>query len=279
MRIDQANGTLQRIGGASVYLNNFTDYSGQNLPNTQWPLWPNVRNLANFQAALLEQHARALPVLQKIRENADLTSEAKARQSREVFNEFALVVKSGLPSVTECAANLAAYAQRHLRPVQEIAPTDAASAALDAECRAYAASLKPEERADLVGDIRQGLEQRIAAAILRGPARLSGFTRNQLIALGAAGIAANYPDAVMTLGKLACSMRDLHFMAQTLGHDVVRAGASTQKDQLSKEVGAWGTTNEGLDDLIEWLAPIPMELPRKNTPDEVGKAQGSAEAD
>lgn len=272
MRIDQPNGTLQRIGGAAVYLNNFTDYSGQNLPNTKWPLWPNVKNLANFQAALLEQHARALPVLQKIRENADLTSEAKTRQSREVFNEFALVVKSGLPSVTECAANLATYAQRHLRPVQDIEPTDAAGAALDAECRAYAFKLKPDDRAELVGDIRQGLEQRIAAAILRGPARLSGFTRNQLIALGAAGIAANYPDAVMTLGKLACSMRDLHYMAQTLGHDVVRAGASTQKDQLSKEVGSWGTTNEGLNALIEWLKPIPLELPNKNQPAEMAEA-------
>ncbi|WGK61481.1 hypothetical protein QAO71_15760 [Halopseudomonas sp. SMJS2] len=279
MRIDQANGTLQRIGGATVYLNNFTDYSGQNLPNTKWPLWPNVRNLSNFQAALLEQHARALPALQKIRENADLTSEAKTRQSREVFNEFALVVKSGFPSVTECAANLATYAQRNLRPVQDIEPTDAASAALDAECRAYAFKLKPEGRAELVGDIHQGIEQRIAAAILRGPARLSGFTRNQLIALGAAGIAANYPDAVMTLGKLACSMRDLHYMTQTLGHDVVSAGASTQKDQLSKEVGSWGTTNEGLNALIEWLKPIPLELPRKNAPGEVGKARDNVEAD
>ncbi|MNT91747.1 hypothetical protein D3C72_2328970 [compost metagenome] len=54
-------------------------------------------------------------------------------------------------------------------------------------------------------------------------------------------------------------MRDLLHMIQTLGHDVIRAGV--ELDSKSAEIGSLNKLSPGLVDLIEWLKPIPLELP------------------
>lgn len=259
MQLNQAVGTLTRIGGASAFVNDFVQYQGQNLPGTKWALWPNVGPLLRLQNLIMDQHETALAKAQRICENADLTRTAKARQSLDAYTLFADAAKSALPSIAETATNLHTFASSHLLPVQPLAATDAAGAAMDAECRAYVYDLNSQERSELMGEIRLGREQRITAAVLRGPARLSGFTNAQLVQLGAAGIAVNYPDAVLTLGRLAGGMRDLLHMIQTLGHDVIRAGV--ELDSKSAEIGSLNKLSPGLVDLIEWLKPIPLELP------------------
>jgi len=52
-------------------------------------------------------------------------------------------------------------------------------------------------------------------------------------------------------------------MVQTLGHDVIRAGV--ELDNKTAEIGSLTKVSQGLVDLIEWLKPIPLELP-SNTP-------------
>lgn len=263
MQLNHAVGTLTRIGGASAFVNDFVQYQGQNLPGTKWALWPNVGPLMRLQNLIMDQHQTALAKAQRIRENADLTTAAKARQSLDAYTLFADAAKAALPSIAETATNLHTFASTQLLPVQPLASTDSASAAMDAECRAYVYDLTSKDRAELMGEIRLGREKRITAAILRGPARLSGFSNAQLVQLGAAGIAVNYAEAVMTLGRLAGGMRDLLHMVQTLGHDVIRAGV--QLDSKTSEISSLTNVSQGLLDLIEWLKPIPLELP-SNTP-------------
>ncbi|WP_230390349.1 hypothetical protein [Pseudomonas guariconensis] len=181
----------------------------------------------------------------------------KARQSLDAYTLFTDAAKAALPSIAETAG-----------------------AAMDAECRAYVYDLNSKDRSDLMAEMRQGREQRITAAILRGPARLSGFSNEQLIQLGAAGIAVHHTDAVLTLGRLAGGMRDLLHMVQPLGNDVIRAGV--ELDSKTAEIGSLTKVSQGLMDLIEWLKPIPLELP-SNTPltpemAERIKQQPSAEA-
>ena len=263
MQLNHAVGTLTRIGDASAFVNDFVQYQGQNLPGTKWALWPNVGPLMHLQNLIMDQHGAALAKAQRIRENADLTTVAKARQSLDAYTLFADAAKAALPSIAETATNLHTFASTQLLPVQPLSSTDAAGAAMDAECRAYVYDLNSKDRSDLMAEMRQGREQRITAAILRGPARLSGFSNQQLIQLSAAGIAVHHADAVLTLGRLAGGMRDLLHMVQTLGNDVIRPGV--ELDSKTAEIGSLTKVSQGLVDLIEWLKPIPLELP-SNTP-------------
>lgn len=251
-------GTIKSVGYASVFINDFAQYRETNLPGTGWALWPNVGPLHRAQTLLIDLHASALKDVEKVRENADLTVQAKTRRSLEVFNIFADGVLSTLPSLAQTAEHLHTYAADKLVPVQQLASGDAVSAALDAECRAYVLKLETVDRANLIAQMRQGNEPRITAAILRGPATVSGLTSDQLVALSAAGIAVAYKDAVITLAKLAIGIREVQRLAEGLGKDIIRAGVGI--DGSTKDTESWTKPSSSLEALLAWLSPIPLEI-------------------
>lgn len=259
MNLKRSVGTLTRLGTGSAFLHNFAQYQSESLPGTTWPLWPNVGPLQRVQTAMIEAHAKALEKMQVIRENADLTMEAKERRSNAVFDEYVGVVSPGLPTVRETAGNLAVYATGKLLPVLSLVPTDAVNASLDSECRAYASDLPKAERMRLLMDMSNGQDPRIAAAILRAPARISGYTAAQVTGLGAAGIAVAFPAAVITLGLLAIGVRETLMNARSLALDVINNGVRI--DGRAASVTNWIEPGEGYARLIDWLEPIPLELP------------------
>ncbi|RMP33882.1 hypothetical protein [Pseudomonas coronafaciens] len=261
MNLNRAVGAMQKAGSATVFLHDFKKYHGENLPGTIWPLWPNVGPLQRLQDALLDQHSKAAAKMQAIRENVDLTSEAKSRRSAAAFDEFVMEVKDGIPTIRETAGNLYNYASQKLLPFQALAPADAVAASLDAECRAYASDLPNSERINLLMQMRQGKDPRIAAAILRGPARISGYTDEQVVKLGAAGIAVAFPEAVITLGMLAIGVRETLMNARSLALGLITDGVGI--DAKAAEVQGWVDPGDGYERLAAWLEPIPLELPGK----------------
>lgn len=258
MRFNFAVGTSQSVGYASVTVNDFAHYRDKNMPGTNWGLWQNVAALQRSQMALLDLHAEALKSAEKVRENADLTREAKARRSREIFNNFAEVARSVLPDLSKTAENFFTFASEKLTAVQPLPASDTVQAGLDAECRAYVRSLDTMEQSELIGQIRQGNEPRIAAAVLRGPARVSGLKNEQLLTLAAAGIAVAHEEAVITLAKLAISIRELQLLAMRLGKDVIRAAVGIES--LDSETESWNKPLDSLESLFAWLKPIPLEI-------------------
>lgn len=259
MNLNKLVGTITRVGTTSAYLQNFVQYQSESLPGTTWPLWPNVGPLQRVQNAMLEAHAKALEKMEAIRENADLTMEAKERRSVAVFEAFIDAVSPGLPTVRETATNLAAYATTKLLPVLTLPPTDVVGASLDAECRAYTADLDNNARQAFLMRMRQGDEPRIAAAVLRAPGPISGYTSEQVVKLAAAGIAVAFPDAAITLGKLAVGVRETLMNARSLALDVITNGVGI--DKRAGEVEKWILPGEGYAQLVAWLEPIPLELP------------------
>jgi|GEM_PF-2583650 len=270
MNLNKATGILTSLGYASVFLNDFTIYQGKNLPGTSWPLWQNLAVLQRMQNLVQELHAEAIKAADKVRENADLTREAKTRRSIEIFNGYVSAASVVMPNADETAQNLYSFATDKIRPVQPLTSTDVVNAQLDAECRAYVFDLSPGERAELVGEIRNGGQQRIAAALFRGPARISGFKDQQLVMLEAAGIAAGYPDTIITLAKIAIGIRELQMTAAGLGRDVIRAAVGIDNQQ--SKISGWDKPGPGLQALFDWLKPIPLEIPGV-LPDEVIKAR------
>ncbi|MEN2393230.1 hypothetical protein [Pseudomonas halotolerans] len=277
MNLKKSVGTLTRVGTTSAFLHNFAQYQSESLPGTTWPLWPNVGPLHRVQTTMIDAHSKALEKMQVIRENADLTVEAKVRRSTAVFDAFIDAVKPGLPAVRETAGNLAAFAIGKLLPVLTLAPADAVGASLDAECRAYASDLPNNERMKLLMDLSRGRDPRIAAAILRGPARISGFTDDQVTRLAAAGIAVAYPEAVITLGLLAIGVRETLMNARSMALDVITNGVRI--DKKAPEVSNWIDPGEGYAQLVTWLEPIPLELPGSGPTDEMLKNNPPADDD
>jgi len=277
MNLKRSVGTLTKVGEATLFLQNFAEYQGQALAGTRWEIWPNVGPLHRLQNLMIEQHSKALEQMQKIRENADLTREAKARRAAVVFETFITIIKPALPAIQETAQNLYTYASTKMQPVLPLGSADAVGAALDAECRAYTHDLPKEQRMQLIVNMSRGEDLRIAAAVLRGPARISGYTDDQVIRLGAAGIATAYPDAVITLGKLAVGVREVLMNARSLGLDIIRAGVGI--DSLASEIQGWVNPGDGYAKLIAWLEPIPLELPGGPLPPEVANALAAAEAE
>lgn len=277
MNLNRSVGTISKAGYATVFLHDFHQYQGEALPFTGWALWPNVGPLHRLQNLMLEQHEKASDQMQTIRENADLTKEAKARRSNAVFDAFIAAIKPGLPTIQETAFNLYTYASSKLLPVLTLSSGDMVNASLDAECRAYVSDLPKGERMRLIVDMSQGKEPRIAAAILRGPARISGYSDDQVVRLGAAGIAVAYPDAVITLGQLAIGVRETLMNARSLGLDLIRAGVGI--NGRAADVQGWVNPGDGYASLVAWLEPIPLELPGAPLPPEVTKALAAAEAD
>lgn len=259
MKLNRPVGTIKSLGYSSVFINDFEQYRGQKLPGSGWDLWQNVAALQRSQLTLIDLHAEALKAVEKVRENADLTREAKTRRSREIFKNYADGARSVFPDLAKTAQNFHTYAYGKLTAVQDLASADVVGASLDAECRSYVRSLRTEDQASLIGEIRQGGEPRIAAAILRAPAKVSGLKNDQLAVLGAAGIAVAHGDAVVTLAKLAVGIRELHMLALGLGRDVIRAGVGIES--LETEIEPWAKPSAGLESLFTWLEPIPLELP------------------
>jgi hypothetical protein len=270
MNLKRAVGTTTKVGEATLFLQNFVEYQGQALAGTGWQIWSNVGPLHRLQNLMIEQHGKALEQMQKIRENADLTREAKKRRAAAVFETFTTIIKPALPAIQETAQNLYTYASTKMQPVVPLGSGDAVGAALDAECRAYTHDLPKEQRMQLIVNMSRGQDLRIAAAVLRGPARISGYTDDQVIRLGAAGIATAYPEAVITLGKLVVGVREVLMNAHSLGLDIIRAGVGI--DSLSTELQNWVSPGDGYAKLVAWLEPIPLELPSGPLPQEVAKA-------
>jgi hypothetical protein len=260
---------MQKVGSATVFLHDFKKYHSENLPGTAWALWPNVGPLQRLQDAMLDQYSKASAKMEAIRENADLTREAKTRRSAAAFDDYVMAVKDGIPTIRETAGNLYTYASQKLLPFLALSPADAVGASLDAECRAYTSDLPNNERMNLLMQMRQGQEARIAAAVLRGPARISGYTDEQAVKLGGAGIAIAYPGAVVTLGLLAIGVRETLMNARSLALGLITDGVGI--DSKASEVQKWVEPGEGYERLVEWLAPIPLELPGKGPTPEMLK--------
>jgi len=277
MRLNRPVGKLTRVGTCSIFINDFSQYQSQSLPGTSWALWPNVGPLHRVQSAMIDAHSKAMDKMRAIREDADLTGDAKERRSVAVFDAFVDAVKSGLPTVQETADNLAAYAISKLLPVLSLASGDVVGATLDAECRAYTSDLDDSTRNTFLMSMRQGDEPRIAAAVLRAPGPISGFTQDQVVKLGAAGIAVAYPDAAITLGKLAVGVREILMGANSLAMDVITNGV--QIDKKESDVKAWADPGEGYAKLVAWLEPIPIELPGSTSPPEAVHTRGADDSD
>lgn len=258
MRFNFAVGTSQSVGYASAIINDFSQYRDKNMPGTNWGLWQNVAALQRSQTILLDLHAEALKSAEKVRENVDLTREAKTRRSREIFNIFADGARSVLPDLSKTAENFYTFASEKLTAVQALPSSDTVQAGLDAECRAYVRSLNVTEQSELIGEIRLGNEPRIAAAILRGPARISGLKNGQLQSLAAAGIAVAHEEAVLTLTRLAIGIREVQLLAMRLGKDVIRAAVGIES--LDGETESWNKPLATLESLFAWLKPIPLEI-------------------
>lgn len=277
MNLKRAVGTMTKVGEATLFLQNFAEYQSQALAGTGWAIWPNVGPMQRLQNLMIEQHSKALDQMEKIRENVDLTREAKARRAGAVFETYTTIIKPALPTIQETAQNLYTYASGKMQPVLPLSSTDAVGAALDAECRAYTHDLPRDQRMQLILEMSRGQDLRIAAAVLRGPARISGYTDDQVIRLGAAGIATAYPEAVITLGKLAVGVREVLMNARSLGLDIIRAGVGI--DSLAAEIQNWVNPGDGYAKLIAWLEPIPLDLPGGPLPPEMVGAQEKATAD
>ncbi|MCQ3001425.1 hypothetical protein NLO98_16875 [Pseudomonas syringae] len=275
MNLKRPVGAMQKAGSATVFLHDFKKYHGENLPGTMWPLWPNVGPLQRLQDALLDQHSKAAEKMRAIRENADLTTEAKTRRSAAAFDDYVIAVKDGIPTIRETAGNLYNYASQKLLPFLALSPADAVGASLDAECRAYTSDLPNNDRINLLMQMRQGQESRIAAAVLRGPARISGYTDEQTVKLGGAGIAIAYPDAVVTLGLLAIGVRETLMNARSLALGLITDGVGI--DTKAADVQKWADLGDGYASLAEWLDPIPLELPGKGLTDEMLKSKAAEE--
>ncbi len=269
MKMNRSVGAMQKVGSATVFLHDFKKYHSENLPGTTWALWSNVGPLQRLQDAMLDQYSKASAKMEAIRENADLTREAKTRRSAAAFDDYVMAVKDGIPTIRETAGNLYNYASQKLLPFLALSPTDAVGASLDAECRAYTSDLPNNERMNLLMQMRQGQEARIAAAVLRGPARISGYTDEQTVKLGGAGIAIAYPDAVVTLGLLAIGVRETLMNARSLALGLITDGVGI--DNKAVEVQKWTDLGDGYASLAEWLDPIPLELPGKGPTPEMLK--------
>lgn len=271
MKLNRPVGSIKSVGYASVFINDFAQYRDKNMPGSNWGLWQNVATLQRSQILLMDLHADALKAVEKVRENADLTREAKTRRSREIFNSFVEGARTVLPEIAKTAENFYAFASEKLTAVQALAANDTVQAGLDAECRAYVRSLNAAEQASLIGEIRQGNEPRIAAVILRGPARVSGLKNIQLTVLGAAGIAVAHGEAVITLAKFAIGIREVQMLARGLGGDIIRAGVGIES--LTAEIEPWVKPSPALESLFAWLEPIPLELPGKITSEMAKRAK------
>jgi hypothetical protein len=275
MNLQRSVGAMQKVGSATVFLHDFKKYHSENLPGTAWALWPNVGPLQRLQDAMLDQYSKASAKMEAICENADLTREAKTRRSAAAFDDYVMAVKDGIPTIRETAQNLYTYASQKILPFLALSPNDAVGASLDAECRAYTSDLPNNERMNLLMQMRQGKEVRIAAAVLRGPARISGYTDEQAVKLGGAGIAIAYPDAVITLGLLAIGVRETLMNARALAVGLITDGVGI--DNKATEVQKWGDFGDGYANLAEWLTPIPLELPGKGPTAEMLKNAPNAD--
>ena len=277
MKMNRSVGAMQKVGSATVFLHDFKKYHSENLPGTAWALWPNVGPLQRLQDAMLDQYSKASAKMEAIRENADLTREAKTRRSAAAFDDYVMAVKDGIPTIRETAGNLYTYASQKLLPFLALPPADAVGASLDAECRAFTSDLPNNERMNLLMQMRQGQETRIAAAVLRGPARISGYTDEQTVKLGGAGIAIAYPGAVVTLGLLAIGVRETLMNARSLALGLITDGVGI--DNKAADVEKWVDPGEGYANLVGWLDPIPLELPGKGPTAEMLKNQPAPTAD
>lgn len=277
MKMNRSVGAMQKVGSATVFLHDFKKYHSENLPGTAWALWPNVGPLQRLQDAMLDQYSKASAKMEAIRENADLTREAKTRRSAAAFDDYVMAVKDGIPTIRETAVNLYTYASQKLLPFLALPPADAVGASLDAECRAFTSDLPNNERMNLLMQMRQGQETRIAAAVLRGPARISGYTDEQTVKLGGAGIAIAYPGAVVTLGLLAIGVRETLMNARSLALGLITDGVGI--DNKAADVEKWVDPGEGYANLVGWLDPIPLELPGKGPTAEMLKNQPAPVAD
>ena len=277
MKMNRSVGAMQKVGSATVFLHDFKKYHSENLPGTAWALWPNVGPLQRLQDAMLDQYSKASAKMEAIRENADLTREAKTRRSAAAFDDYVMAVKDGIPTIRETAGNLYTYASQKLLPFLALPPADAVGASLDAECRAFTSDLPNNERMNLLMQMRQGQETRIAAAVLRGPARISGYTDEQTVKLAGAGIAIAYPGAVVTLGLLAIGVRETLMNARSLALGLITDGVGI--DNKAADVQKWTDLGDGYASLAEWLDPIPLELPGKGPTPEMLKNSPPADDD
>lgn len=277
MQLDKPNGTIQNVNGASVFVNDFGQFrdSGAIIPG--WNASSVVRPIEKAQQDAIRLHGDFAASIRKMTENADLTREAKKRQTAEEAGTYLAVIESALPALREAAQVALQVAQGQLLPAAPLKPEDAAQAIQDSEARSFLRGLDKQERSAIAEAMSRGEHPGIIGAVLRADAVLSGLSEGQRQHLAAAGIAQNHRRSVISLGMFSTSLRDLLFAFTTLANNLLSLCVEPGQ-ALRGRVENWhSAVMPAINELFAFLKPIPVELPRQQTPEMANAAQREAE--
>lgn len=278
MQINKPAGSLQSINGASVYLNEFGQFRNDGTIIPGWSAASIVRPIEKAQQDAIRLHGEFLADIRKAVENADLTREAKKRHTSEQAGIYLAAIESALPAIREAAQVTLQIAQRQLLPAAPLKPEDAAQAIQDSEARSFLRGISQEERSAIAEAMSRGEHPTIIGAVLRADAVLSGLNEGQRQHLAAAGIAQNHRRSVISVAQFGVGLRDLMFALSTLANNLL--GHCVEPGQaLRGRVENWhSAVMPAINELLEWLKPIPIDLPRQETPEMANARQREQEA-
>lgn len=272
MQTNQAVGTLQNVNGASVYLNDFGQYRNDGAIITGWSAASYVRKVEAAQQDAVRMHGDFMADIRKTVENADLMPKAKKRQTSEMAGTYLASVEASLSDIREAAQITLEIASRELKPAKPLKPEDAAQAVQDAEARTFLRSLGKQDRDAIVGRMRDGQHPGIAGAVLRADAILSGLSEESRRYLAVAGIAQNHPRSVISVGQFAIGLRDLAYALSSLGNSIVEASYEPGQELRGRVQNWHSAIMPAINELLEWLKPMPLELPsEQRLPEEVAR--------
>lgn len=268
MNLSKPVGSLQNINGASVYVADLELFRHEGAVIPAWSSVSHVRPLISMQEAAIRLHGEFTEQMRRVVENADLTREAKKRQTTDYVTTFLAGIETDLPRLNEAAAAALSVAGRQLLPAAPLTQADAVQATLDVEARAFLRSMGKQDRDAFMLQMSRGQHPEITSSVLRGPAILSGLDPRAHANLAAAGIANNHETAVRQLAMYAGSLRDLLWMSSTLAKNLL-GKAVEPGSSLAGRIENWHAATPAINELITWLKPIPVDLPDEEPEGEV----------
>lgn len=220
-------------------------------PTGRWRAGGSMSAAGRLQDAALLAFSEAGNAIIKVKADTDLTPEAKSRRVIAAADAYVNQVGPIVKELNAGMASLAETAPRMLSAVQPLKEGDMVGELRDQELRAFMRSASQSERQKIVMAMNRGEHEELTAAVMRGPAIVSGLNSETVDSLNRAGIATSYRASINELHNLLMVRDDVIRTAlsgiQSLGHIDANAQAAGIR------ANAW-RSDDGADALRSWLA-------------------------
>ncbi|MCE8020176.1 hypothetical protein HOP51_08615 [Halomonas sp. MCCC 1A11036] len=216
--------------------------------------------------------AETIDSIEAVRSNRDMKAEAIKRKTDEIAADFIKSVQEMAAWADDEATGLL-NGFSALIPVRDLKESDMGSHLRDQELRAFLRNLDTKERRLLLRECESGKHPELTAAMLRGPAMLSGITEEQKVSLANAGVVSSNPDEVKQYQALLGMSSEVRRTLSQAAEAVGKASGNEYFVNLAKGLSV-GQTEQCLRDLIESL---PLErLPAEPVPEEPEAPEAAA---